>query len=214
MNADDPEIAIQTKNEVNGLNLFTYCCNDPVNYDDFYGHKKAKSISNKTRNKIIKAYKQALNKAKDKSNNSLSYVYKNSKNSYNLTKTSNGIYELSTEHKCNNRNVVYLGVFIYGDSKAWDNEYQSLMRTYMTTKGISEAFYDIGSIPLIYTAIIFLALAFTISMINSLVIFKEADISLKRYRLSKKNNDCYAYIQTLTKIYYVNNRQYKEYIIK
>ena len=34
INADLPEIAQQSKNEVNGLNLFTYCNNDPINNVD------------------------------------------------------------------------------------------------------------------------------------------------------------------------------------
>ena len=38
INADLPQIAQQTKNEVNGLNLFTYCNNDPVNNEDQSGY--------------------------------------------------------------------------------------------------------------------------------------------------------------------------------
>ena len=34
LNADLPEIAQQSKDEINGLNLFAYCCNDPVNNSD------------------------------------------------------------------------------------------------------------------------------------------------------------------------------------
>ncbi|MBR2100794.1 MAG: hypothetical protein IJ927_05720 [Eubacterium sp.] len=38
INADIPEIALQSKDEVNGLNLFAYCCNDPVNNVDYSGY--------------------------------------------------------------------------------------------------------------------------------------------------------------------------------
>ena len=34
LNADIPEIAQQSKGKINGLNLFAYCCNNPVNYSD------------------------------------------------------------------------------------------------------------------------------------------------------------------------------------
>lgn len=34
INADDPQIALETKEETDGTNLFAYCCNDPVNNVD------------------------------------------------------------------------------------------------------------------------------------------------------------------------------------
>ena len=38
LNADLPEIAQESKDEINGLNLFAYCCNDPVNSIDIKGY--------------------------------------------------------------------------------------------------------------------------------------------------------------------------------
>ena len=40
LNADIPDIAQQSKDEINGLNLFAYCCNDPVNCVDYTGFSK------------------------------------------------------------------------------------------------------------------------------------------------------------------------------
>lgn len=40
LNSDLPEYAKQQKNDYSGLNLFAYCCNDPVNLDDYSGTGK------------------------------------------------------------------------------------------------------------------------------------------------------------------------------
>lgn len=37
INSDIPEIAQQSTEDINGLNLFIYCCDDPVNNVDFDG---------------------------------------------------------------------------------------------------------------------------------------------------------------------------------
>ena len=47
MNADIPDIAQQSKDDVNGLNLFAYCNNNPVNYVDYTGHA-TNNYSNKS----------------------------------------------------------------------------------------------------------------------------------------------------------------------
>ena len=48
LNSDQPEIAQQSKDEINGQNLFAYCCNNPVNYVDYDGY----SYSSSTRGSI------------------------------------------------------------------------------------------------------------------------------------------------------------------
>ncbi len=51
INSDIPEIAQQSTEDINGLNLFTYCCDDPINNVDFDGYKynpiKAKAYAEK-----------------------------------------------------------------------------------------------------------------------------------------------------------------------
>ena len=51
INADVVDIAYECKEEINGTNLFVYCCNDPINYEDPSGYKyspsKAKSYAEK-----------------------------------------------------------------------------------------------------------------------------------------------------------------------
>jgi RHS repeat-associated protein len=56
INADIPEIAQQCKNEVNGLNLFSYCCNDPVNNEDPEGYRSNYYDSNVECTSFIKKY--------------------------------------------------------------------------------------------------------------------------------------------------------------
>ncbi|MBE6741557.1 MAG: RHS repeat protein [Ruminococcaceae bacterium] len=69
INADIPEIAQYCKDEVNGLNLFAYCCNDPVNNEDPTGSKK--KLSDKAKKKIENALKD-LAKNIDKLNKLIS----------------------------------------------------------------------------------------------------------------------------------------------
>lgn len=51
INSDIPEIAQQSTEDINGLNLFIYCCDDPINNVDFDGYKynpvKAKAYAEK-----------------------------------------------------------------------------------------------------------------------------------------------------------------------
>ena len=50
INADIPNIAQQYKFDVNGLNIFAYCCNNPINdvdYDGYYSASKAKAYAEK-----------------------------------------------------------------------------------------------------------------------------------------------------------------------
>ena len=54
LNADLPEIAQQSKDEINGLNLFAYCCNDPVNNEDPSGYKVLNGY--KTQHEAAKAF--------------------------------------------------------------------------------------------------------------------------------------------------------------
>lgn len=42
INADDPRIALESKEETDGTNLFAYCCNDPVNNVDYTGYWNSK----------------------------------------------------------------------------------------------------------------------------------------------------------------------------
>lgn len=42
INADDPQIALDSKEETDGTNLFVYCCNDPVNNVDHTGYWNSK----------------------------------------------------------------------------------------------------------------------------------------------------------------------------
>lgn len=46
-NADDPDIAKQSKDVLVGMNLFAYCNNDPVNNVDITGHISARQLSPK-----------------------------------------------------------------------------------------------------------------------------------------------------------------------
>ena len=59
LNLDDPMIALQSKSDPDGMNLYTYCNNDPVNYVDYDGYKK--SIK-PVRDTIYAAAKQYLSK--------------------------------------------------------------------------------------------------------------------------------------------------------
>ncbi len=62
INADIPDIAQQSKDEINGLNLFAYCNNDPVNNVDPSGYKATYNEKNIiyyiVKEKLLKGYKK------------------------------------------------------------------------------------------------------------------------------------------------------------
>ena len=61
INADIFDIAYECKEEINGTNLFAYCCNNPINYEDSNGYKyspsKAQAYADKWWNKRNPHYK-------------------------------------------------------------------------------------------------------------------------------------------------------------
>ncbi|MFR5875703.1 MAG: RHS repeat domain-containing protein [Eubacterium sp.] len=103
LNSDLPSIAKESKNELNGLNLFAYCCNDPVNNADYSGMS-----SNPTAHDLLKAFlTKYLIKGKK--------ITKYSK----MVKDCNGLYERNVYYKKSKRNTNKFSVtFAY--KGAWE----------------------------------------------------------------------------------------------
>jgi RHS repeat-associated protein len=189
INADTPEIAQQSKNEYAGLNLFAYCCNDPVNNCDPTGYEV--KISEKTKKDIIDKYVVYIKK------HEYSSVYKSSiKNSYSLTKTKNGIYELTATHY-HSAKKFYMVVLIYGDKKAWNKEYQSWWKLEKTTKGFMDAMLELASVPPLFIRSV-LNYGFAWAIKNKIIIPYKKD-ALAHYNVAKKNGySCYINSISLT----------------
>ena len=84
LNADLPEIAGIFKDEINGLNLFSYCYNDPVNYYDYDGYSSFLLNSSTSFMNIINKFFNNVSKTLynififwDNTNKSSSYIYLN-----------------------------------------------------------------------------------------------------------------------------------------
>lgn len=193
INSDIFEISQKSKDVYAGINLFTYCNNDSLNYQDPSGIKRVKNT--KERNSIINKYIAYLKKK----GYYKSYCYGAKYSIYTLGKSKNGLYELEAEHRFRNKKTNLVN-FIYGDKKAWYNEYQSLCRLEESTKGFMSAMLELASVPFFfYRAILNYGLSFAI---KNKVILKEKRKALRRYKESVKYG-YYCYIQSFSSVWFI-----------
>ena len=74
LNLDDPMIALQSKSDPDGMNLYTYCNNDPVNNVDYDGYK----ANSKKIHVFYYYHKESDNNLNKQAKNSYYYNYRSS----------------------------------------------------------------------------------------------------------------------------------------
>ena len=104
LNSDLPEYAQQQKNMYNGINLFAYCCNDPVNNSDSTGF----SVVYKTIPLMKKFLKDFLLKGKTITDAS------------KIKRDSTGLQYIDIKYQKSKKNKNKLRL-TFGNKKAWDS---------------------------------------------------------------------------------------------
>lgn len=205
INSDSPDVAQVQRNYFGGINIFSYCLNDPINLLDAGGNI---SVSKKKQEEIINRYKKAM----------ASYIKSYSLNSaqnikYTVTKDKYELYTVSCEYRMprsNNKTIYYNCTYLYGTTSAWQGNYDSLVKTANISEAFMQGFMDIGDSLIIVLLIIILVIFFAGLLTTS---DNEAKFYEQCLKNSRKSGD-YGIIQTFSKITYSGTNQSVKYIVR
>ena len=196
-----------------GCNAYVYCINNPLMYTDENGTRSMSSSEKANIKRRFENYmlqngytnKYGLNKAMHKS--------------YDIYKDSDGLYTVACEYRITYQEY-YNVIYIYGDTQAWKNVYNSSIWAYFFTLEFSEE-VSTAALGFAVFGIIIRLLVFAIVIIELMPIFllitimmdEERKNSLDYYNLSKEKG-YHEYIQTFSHTIFQNGRQETIYIIE
>ena len=196
-----------------GFNAYIYCINNPIMFVDPSG---SKAISSSEQSKMKKRFEDYMRSkgftSKYKLNNAIN-------KSYDIYKDSDGLYTVACEYRMS-YNEYYHAVFIYGDTQAWRNVYDSSVWGYFFTLDTSGAVSE-AAIGLSIASLIIRVIAFVIIIVEILPVFflisalmdEQRKNSLTYYNLSQSNG-YYEYLQTFSHTYFNNGKQTTVYIVE
>lgn len=207
INSDCLQIAQEQKNDFAGINNFAYCLNNAINLLDINGNR---SVNRKKRKEMIKKYENAMSYyTKSYSLSSARKKYKVTKDKYNLY-TVSCEYRMPTDKSNRNKTIYYNTTYLYGETSAWEGNYNSLAKS----ANISEAFMQgFMAIPESFIMLIFI-LELIVIFAGALTTFDgEARFYKNCLNNCKKNGGKYGIIQTFSRIIYSGTSQSVQYII-
>ena len=207
INSDCLQIAQEQKNDFAGINNFAYCLNNAINLLDINGNR---SVNRKKRKEMINKYENAMSYyTKSYSLSSARKNYKVTKDKYNLY-TVSCEYRMPTDKSNRNKTIYYNTTYLYGETSAWEGNYNSLARS----ANISEAFMQgFMAIPESFIMLLFI-LELIVIFAGALTTFDgEAKFYENCLNNCKKNGGKYGIIQTFSRTIYSGTNQSVQYII-